>query len=1282
MVPPTGTNKVYVMHKLAFSPLWILLLIFSAKQTSATPELRLQDIENPAVFRRNKTQPHVDKTPYPSRKAARIGQRLDSPFVMMLNGDWQFHYAGNPNNSPKHFELPTFDASQWDTIPVPSNWQLQGYGIPLYVNVEYPFAKDPPRVMSEPPAHFTNAPWENRNPTGVYRRTFDLPKSWQKRETHLVFQGADSALYVWVNGQFVGYSQDSRTPAEFNITPYLKPGSNLIAAQVMQYSDGSYLEDQDMWRLSGLFRDVYLWSAPKVDIRDFHVKPHIHDIASGRASVTLDLDVIRYSDDKSSGEPQTVKLHAWLYDQSKRIAKADTEVTLQEGDSTTSHLTLNLSSTQLWSAESPYLYPLLLRIKNGRTETYYKTQVGFRSSEVKDGQFLINGKPVLIKGVNRHDHHPDTGHYVTRDNMRQDLLLMKQLNINAVRTSHYPNDPSFYELTDELGLYVIDEANIESHGAGWHVNPLAESPDWLEAHLDRVKNMVERDKNHPSIVIWSMGNESGDGENFVKLSDWIRQRDPSRPVHYERASTSPHTDFYSFMYTTVDKLKALGEQQAQLPAAERRPVILCEYEHAMGNSLGNIKEYWQAIRNNPYLQGGFIWDWVDQGLAQEGPRALVTQDLAKTANRLHLAATTSPERGLTEGKAWLDLPHHSNQQGLAVWIKLQANKPQLSQPLVTEGDSVYSLWLTAEGKALKVTLGQTTVEDLTFPLPEGWFDTTHTLFLSVTQTTATLTIDGEVVASSALKAPLPTTGLPLCVGCNADSTEAHHRDAKGLFSGGIVSVKRFGSPVNYPFATAAQAHSGHVLAFVDFTQVPNQRETTPYFAYGGNFGDQPNDGSFCFNGLVRADRTPNPHSVALKYWYQNLWATLVAAHNDHVTLDILNEQFFEPLHGAKLYWSITENGHPLRKGEWAAEAIPPQQSAQTQLTYQPITPVASRDYWLNLEWKLTQDTLWASKGHTLAHQQLALPWGRWQAPPAPSTPATISLTQTDKAIQLSSPYFSAGWSLSSGYLTHYQTESGLTLKAPLALNFWRPLTNNDRGWKASEVSRLWRTAGSRVTVTDFSYSQTADTTTLQFSLDLPAAQSQADITYNVHPNGVIDVNAVIRLVGESLPSPLNVGFSTALPKAFNQWQWYGRGPTENVVDRSEATAVGFYESTIAEAFYQYGDPQYSGGRTDIRYARFVNANAQGLGVYAQDAQHPVHLSVYPYSPYDIELADYPHQLVPRDAYTLNINARETGVGGSDSWGARALPEYQINPNATYHMTFQLRPESGGAARPH
>ena len=573
----------------------MMMHLFSFSQV--TP-IEVNNWDNPEIISINKEAPHCTMLPYADEVSAVKNRPADSPWYLSLNGTWKFNWVRKPADSPQGFFTPNYDVSGWDDIPVPSNWELQGYGVPIYVNIPYEWTSDP-----QPP----QIP-HDYNPVGSYRTLFSIPDNWDERQVILHFGAVKSAMFVWINGREVGYSQGSKLPAEFNLTTYIKPGENVLAIEVYRWSDGSWLECQDFWRISGIERDVFLYALPEVHIRDYFVHAGLtNDYQDGVFSI--DIEIIKFLEKHKNSSKLIVK----LLDDVKQapVVAFEEEFNLKNTDLANLHYESIIPGIKKWSAETPDLYTLLLTLegKKGNILESLSCSVGFRTSEIKEGQLLVNGVPILIKGVNRHEHDPLTGHVISYESMLKDIQLMKQHNINTVRTSHYPNDPIWYDLCDKYGLYVIDEANIESHGMGYSSErTLGNNPLFKKAHLDRVQRMVERDKNHPSIILWSMGNEAGDGINFDTCYRWIHSRDAFRPVHYERAEYGLNTDIFCPMYAGTWYLERYASHRQQ------RPLIMCEYAHAMGNSTGNLQDYWDVIEAYDQLQGGSIWDWVDQGL--------------------------------------------------------------------------------------------------------------------------------------------------------------------------------------------------------------------------------------------------------------------------------------------------------------------------------------------------------------------------------------------------------------------------------------------------------------------------------------------------------------------------------------------------------------------------------------------------------------------------------------------------------------------------------------------
>lgn len=553
------------------------------------------DWENQAVFQQNRENATTFFVPYADKESAVMDKHTLSPWYMSLNGIWSFNWVPKPADRPVDFYKMDYDISLWKSINVPANWELNGFGTPIYSNIVYPFPVNPPFIP-----HYDN-------PVGSYVRYFQLPESWLKRNVYLHFESGLAAMYIWVNGQKVGYSEGTKNSVVFDITKYVQQGKNKIAIEGYRWSDGSYLEDQDFWRLSGFDRGVFLFSTDSLRVKDFFAKTLLD---KNFKNATLDLKVEIENKIKNI---QTVTVEIEVLDAfQKTILKSTKNLNAVAGTQSSIQFSESVKSPRLWSAEKPNLYKLLITLydKNNNIIECVSHDLGFRSVEIKNGNLLVNGQYVYLKGVNLHEHHPINGHVVDKATMMKDIEMMKKNNINAVRTSHYPQSELWYRLCNKYGIYLIDEANIESHGMGYGRQNMAFDPTWDAAHLDRTISLVERDKNHPSVIIWSLGNEASNGDVFKKTYAWIKERDFTRPVQYEQAKEEKATDIVCPMYASIFHIANYAKKKDIY-----RPLILCEYSHAMGNSTGNIREYWDTIRAYPALQGGFIWDWVDQGIA-------------------------------------------------------------------------------------------------------------------------------------------------------------------------------------------------------------------------------------------------------------------------------------------------------------------------------------------------------------------------------------------------------------------------------------------------------------------------------------------------------------------------------------------------------------------------------------------------------------------------------------------------------------------------------------------
>jgi beta-galactosidase len=1029
------------------------------KAVVETVEEGTPDWENPEVYGINKEPGHATLMPYGDVGMALEGDRTKSPYYQSLDGKWKFNWVIKPAERPAGFYGADYDVSGWDDIAVPGNWQMSGYGKPIYTNMRFPFPANPPYIPHE------------YNPVGSYRRTFTIPAGWAGRQVFVHFEGVDSTFYVWVNGRKVGYSEDSMLPAEFNITKYLKAGENSISAEVYRWSDGSYLEDQDMWRLSGIYRSVYLFAAPAVHIRDFHVRADLeNEYKDGVLKLRPKLEVF----DADKGKLKGWKVEGQLFDGGKnpvfeKPLERDALSIINESYPQRDNVKFALmegkvADVKAWSAEIPNLYTLVLSLKDaeGRLVEAESCRVGFRKIEVKDGKVLINGKSVLFYGVNRHEHDPDFGRAIPVSRMLQDIMLLKQNNLNAVRTSHYPDNPVWYDLCDEYGIYLIDEANLESHGLKGYLSNVA---TWHGAFVERAVRMVERDKNHASVIFWSLGNETGCGPNHAAMAGWIHDYDPDRLVHYEGAVGDVKDPYYvdvmSRMYPKIPELIALGRR-----ANETRPMVMCEYAHAMGNSVGNLKEYWDAIRSEQRLTGGFIWDWADQGLRKMSP------------------------------------------------------------------------------------------------------------------------------------------------------------DGKG------------------------------------------------FWAYGGDYGDNPNDGNFCCNGIVGPDRAPNPSLYEVKKVYQQIDVAPVDLVQGKVSIH--NNYSFREMDFVDVVWELTEDGQVLQSGQIGNLAIEPKSQREVVIGFDKPLVVPGREYHLKVTSVLAEDESWAKKGHVVAWDQFAVPFAVPAVHPLDrDAMPPVQVEQTDDAITVTGVDFVASVGKKSGALESFSYEGKELMASGLVPNFWRVPTDNDRGNGMPQRDGVWKGAGSGRAVKSVTAKQYGDRAVgITVEATLPAGESEYVCRYTVFGSGDVVVESSITRDAKTPELP-RFGMQMATAGEFDTVTWYGKGPHETYWDRKTGAAVGVYLGKVEELVHEYVRPQENGNRSDVRWVTFTNKDGVGLMAVGMPV---LDVSAWPYTMADLEAAGHIHELPRSGTITVNLDYKQMGVGGDDSWGARTHPEYMLS-DKSYSYSFRIRPVS-------
>lgn len=1041
------------------------LLIVSAGAAQEPP-----DWENPAVVEVNREPARATFTPYADATTAKA--MGSSPRQLSLHGVWRFRWAATPETRPAGFQQPTFDVSGWEEIVVPGNWQTQGYGVPIYSNVAYPFRADPPRVTLEPPPEFTQH--DLRNPVGSYRRTFEVPEAWNDLRVFLHFAGVKSAFYVWVNGERVGYSQDSMTPAEFDITPYLDAGSNTLAVEVYRWSDGSYLEDQDMWRLSGIFRDVLLIARPRTYLQDFQVLTDL-DARYEDATVTIRGDIRNAGPSPAAG----LVLRARVYGPAGQavIETAEPVPDVPAGGTAAAAVRFGMDDPDLWTAETPALYQLVLTLedRSGAVLEAIPWKFGVREFEHRDKLFLVNGRSVKLKGVNRHEHHPRTGRHVDLETMVRDITLMKQANINYVRTSHYPDDPRWYQLCDEYGLYVMDEANQEAHGFGTGSPVLGDNPAWELAHVDRGVSMVERDKNHASVAIWSLGNEGGSGRNLAAMRAAMEAIDTTRPIFYHGDLSV--SDWEDIDYPTLDELRewVAGEHE--------KGANIREYAHMMGNSGGNLQEHWDFYYAHPQIVGAAIWDWVDQGLATP-----------------------------------------------------------VASPVMAYGDDPSSLALRPD----------------------------------------------------------------------------------------------------------------------------------EFFAYGGAFGDQPNDGDFCLNGLVGPDRVPHPHYYEVQKVYQSAWFEAVDPMAG--VIRVTNHYNFTNLDAFDWAWAVRVDGVVTASGAMDPVDVEPGGQATLTVPLAGRLPDDGRETVLEIRLHLRREVPWAPAGWVVAREQFPVAgsaFGVFSGAPG----SDLTVEEDEQSIRVRGSIFSLTWDRRNGALTDYRYKARPLLSRPLEPYFWKPTNRNQARNGYEQRLGAWRDAGERRQLRDVSTVRGADGSVgLVFQFTLPVADAAYTLTYTVNRAGAVRVAADYRpREAADAPKLPKFGVRLGLPRASRHISWYGRGPHENYWDRKTSAFLGVYSAELDDYWVDYLYPQDNGNRTDIRWWEARDADGVGLRIEGEQA---LSIRAWPFTEADIEAAEYPHELPRRDFINVNVDWKVHGVGGDNSWGKRTMEKYTLPGGQPYSYAFILRPLDG------
>jgi len=1191
----------------------------------------MNDWENPRILHKNRLAARATLIPFPDENSAMSKPYDQSPWYASLNGSWRFNWVKTPRQAPEDFHNPEFSVDGWDEIAVPGCWQMLGYENPVYMNLTNMCAP------AEPP--FTNP---DHNPVGSYRRTFSVPPEWDGMRVILHFAGVQSAFYVWLNGHEIGYSQGSMMPSEFDITDALVIGENTLAVRVYRWCDGSYIEDQDMWRFSGIHRSVFLYATPQIHISDIAVRTSF-DSACEDAKLSVNARV----EDNRPGPRTKAAAQIRLFDPHGATVHIEGAVsqTISPDAGYMPQFEAQIETPQKWSAETPNLYTLLVTLQDeaGSVIETQALKVGFRQVEIRDAQLCVNGKPIRIKGVNRHDTSPDSGKVVTRDEMLRDVILMKQHNINAVRTSHYPNDPYWLDLCDRYGIYVFDEADLESH---FYWDRFAKDPEWRDAFVDRARRMVERDKNHPAVIVWSLGNESGYGQNHDAMAQWIRSNDPTRPIHYHPAGDGPATDIIAPMYPSVREVIAL----AQAPG-ETRPVIMCEYAHSMNNSTGNLLEYWQAVDDYKRMQGGFIWDWADQAFRRNSitltpDNAAPGRDAVVVANRV-----TGRNRGsaIADGFAALppaaELDITTDALTLEAWVRPE--KSDYPCPFIAKATQ-YVLQQTPSGH-VAFSIKQDGSIMAAARVPDDWYGQWHHVAGVYDGKAVRIYVDGRPLAEKEAAGPVRHDSCAVFIGRGFEKGGAALR-------GAIDEARIYNRALTEPEIKAAAEGSSPTgavseLLFCDFEEKPFE-----WFAYGGDYGELPSDGAYCCNGLVSSDRHPHPSLLEYKKILEpvrvNLYspsAGVVEVENRHQFLSL------EYLQGA---WNVMADDELIAEGHFPRLDTPPGSCQLVALPLPPLQAGHAATVWLNVRFTLAADQPWAPAGHEVAWEQFELAAPLQNKKPAAPNPLNVAETETEAVVETGASRIVFG--KTAGTILSWQHEGAELLQTGPVPNLWRAPTDNDE--IAGEAAK-WRDAGlhdvqTRATAFSLTRHEAAVVITVETVSTAPGGDTLANNrrTYTVRGGGRIDLEWTFSPIID-LPNIPRIGLQLQLPPQFGQLDWYGRGPHETYADRKQSGRVGMYSETVTIENLSYVMPQEYGNKTDVRWAKLTGPGGRGLRVQSNQF---IQVSAHPVSTRELEEAKHIFSLHTGNATTFNIDFQTSGLGNG-SCGPHLLDQYKLKP---------------------
>lgn len=1256
------------MKKLLFSVIVITLSYFwshAQAQEKSFRENIYSYLENTSVFEVNQEEGRTPFISYNSVTDALKNRKEKSNGYLLLNGTWKFLFSEKPEDIPGDFFKKTFNDNKWSNIKVPSNWEMEGYGDPLFRNVNTPFPPDPPNVPRE------------YNPTGLYRRSFSIPVSWRKKEIFLRMEKTASASFVWINGKEAGYNEGGQEPAEYNITEYVSPGHNTIAVMVVKYSDGYYLEDQDYWRLAGIFDDIWLYATPQTRIFDWHAVTDLDDQYRD-ASLDLSVSVKNYR----SETEDDMAVRAVLYNKDGKVVTSMISDKFRLGPAEMHKVNLRekLNNPLKWSAEKPNLYSLIFELldQSGKTLEAVSGRIGFKETEIRDQVFYLNGMPVKLNGINSHMQHPDMGHTVDESTIRKDMDLFKQFNINCVRISHYPPVNRYLELADEYGIYIVDETGDEAHATEY----LSYDPAWEAMYRERARRMVLRDRNHPSVLFWSAGNESGEGDNICAVIEEGRKYDSTRFWMYGGNAALHHCEeIIGPRYPTINEL--ITDVFLVPEKLDPRPSFLDEYLALTGNGGGGLDDYWELFYRHPRSMGGALWDFVSTGITEE---IRTLSDSSGNNVKAHLMGGAK----LVPGKYGNALDLNGHDQWVEVYrddaLEISGKKLTISFKVfprslsyssgtyITKGSNQFGI-VQAGRDSLEFYIMTQSRHHVRMALPSDWEYNWHFIRAWYDGKAICFEIDGKESRRIPVSGNIRNTPFPVNIGRDE---EIHGQETTVYICDALIDqLAVFADIVPSESLLEPSGETKKMAAlWLDFENVRNEGEFFSYGIGGRTYGS------------IWPDRSIQPEMWQIKKSGQPFTARMISPANGIV--EITNRYLFTNLDEMNIVWELEKGGEILEQGEINTD-LEPLKSALIEIPYHKPVIDPGVEYRLLISLRQKESKSWAEPGYEIAWEQFDLPWSVDSDEVEEKPEAFSVISYEDGMLTIAGDDFRYVFDSREGALSSFIISGKEMLKRGAMLNVWRaPLANEVDGWAAWRsgfqyrrrgyggwISSEWFALGldnMKTVQESFDYKQNDDgsiTVSIR-NLSRPSSGSLAFINhyiYTIGGSGEMTIDHTVIPDG-TMPQWLpRIGTDWVFDPSLKNVEWYGRGPQENYPDRKSGYKTGVYNMKTEEMYEPYLLPQDHGLRTDTRWVRMTDDEGRGIEFSGNSF---FNFNIYPFTTENLTKSVYTYQLEKSDGLTFNFDYASSGVGCT---ALSVFPQYRVTPQR-YDFRIIVRPFHG------